>query len=92
MNEKNIQTKLLHMPTLKTILMVEKALENMPGSVMTFAELKRALPKKVNHNTLKEIVDYLDKSNKIYIGVKGITWIHNPSLKLKKAIENGFEH
>ena len=72
--------------------MVEKALENMLGSVMTFAELKKALPKKVNHNTLKEIVDYLDKSNKIYIGIRGITWIYNPSPKLEKAIEKGFEH
>ena len=39
-------------PTLNTILMVEDTIKNYPNSVVTVAELKRALPKQVNHNTL----------------------------------------
>ncbi|MFA5746088.1 MAG: hypothetical protein WCX82_02020 [archaeon] len=73
-------------PTLNTILMVEKTLQEMPDSVIKISELKRLLPKQVNHNTLKNILEYLQESNKIFIGVKGIVWIHNDSPKLRKAI------
>ena len=73
-------------PRLNTIRMVEKALEDMPGSVMKISELKRALPKQVNHNTLKEILDYLIESKKIVMGSKGITWIVNDSPEFKKFI------
>lgn len=81
--------KLKHAPTLKTIRMVEETLKNMDESVITIAELKRKLPKQVNHNTLKTILEYLDESNKILIGIKGITWIQNDSPRLRKAIANG---
>tara|TARA_Y100000310_G_C20522478_1_gene734355 strand:+ start:132 stop:332 length:201 start_codon:yes stop_codon:yes gene_type:complete len=60
-------------------------------SLFTVAELKRALPRQVNHNTLLLILHYLDLSNKIAVSVKGITWIHNPSPKLRKAIAEGME-
>jgi len=82
--------KLKHAPTLKTILMVEDTLKNMDESVITIAGLKRKLPKQINHNTLKTILEYLDESNKILIGVKGITWIYNDNPKLRKAIANGW--
>ena len=80
-----------HWPTLNTVIMVERTLKNMRNSVMTIAELKRGLPRQVNHNTLMIILEYLEKSNKILVGLKGITWIHNPSQKLKRAIAEGFE-
>ena len=82
--------KLTGAPTLNTIRMVEEALKGMPGSVMKIAELKRALPRQVNHNTLLHVLEYLDESNKIYIGVKGITWTYNP--KLKKLLAQSTEH
>lgn len=80
-----------HSPTLNTVLMVENVLKNMPNSVMTVAELKRNLPKQINHNLLKTILDYLDKSNKIYFSVDGITWIYSESPKLREAIKKGWE-
>lgn len=73
-------------PTLKTIKMVEKSLKEMPDSMIKISELKRILPKQINHNTLKNILEYLQESNKIFIGVKGIVWIHNDSPKLRKSI------
>lgn len=79
-------------PTLNTIRMIEEALKDMPGSVMKVSELKRALPKQVNHNTLLHVLEYLDESGKIYIGVKGITWTYNPSPKMKKLIRESTEH
>ncbi|MBN2459940.1 hypothetical protein JXB28_06670 [Candidatus Woesearchaeota archaeon] len=75
-----------HYPNLKTILMVEKAFKDSETGLLTVAQLKKALPKQVNHNTLIEVLDYLDKSNKIAIGVKGMLWIHNPSLKFQEAL------
>lgn len=80
-----------HSPTLNTVLMVEGVLKNMNESVITIAELKRKLPKKVNHNTLMIILDYLEKSNKILVSLKGISWIHNTNTEIRKAITRGLE-
>ncbi len=80
-----------HAPTLNTVLMVEDVLKNMDESVITVAELKRRLPRQVNHNTLRVVLEYLEESNKIIVTMKGITWVYNPSPKLKKAIERGME-
>jgi exosome complex RNA-binding protein Rrp4 len=80
-----------HWPTLNTVIMVEKTLREMDESVITIAELKRRLPKQVNHNTLMVILKYLEVSNKILVTLNGITWIHNPNPNLKKAISEGME-
>ena len=83
--------KLEHSPTLNTVLMVEDVLKNMEESMISVAELKRLLPKQINHNTLKTILIYLEESNKIAVTMKGITWIFNPDPRLKMAISKGFE-
>jgi len=89
---KTIQIQRLeHSPTLNTVLMVENILTNMNESVITIAELKRRLPKQVNHNTLKIILEYLEESNKIAVSLRGITWIHNTNPNLRKAISKGLE-
>ncbi len=94
MQKKQIRQELVikHSPTLNTILMVEDTLKNMEDSLITIAGLKKILPRKVNHNTLKEILDYLDKSNKIYINVKGIAWVQNDNPNLRKAIRESTYH
>lgn len=83
--------ELEHSPTLNTVLMVEDILKNMNESVITVAELKRRLPRQVNHNTLRVILEYLELSNKILVTMRGITWIHNPNPNLQKAIVEGLE-
>ncbi len=80
-----------HYPTLNTVIMVEKTLEDSRNSIIKVSELKRMLPRKVNHNTLMLILQYLDYSNKIAVGLKGITWIHNSNPLLKKSILKGME-
>lgn len=80
-----------HSPTLNTIRMVEDILKNLELYTIKFSDLKKQLPKKVNHNTLKEIIRYLEESGKVHITIDGITWIYNPSKKLKSAIENSYE-
>ena len=85
------KNKMEHAPTLNTVLMVEDVLESMNESVITIAELKRKLPKQVNHNTLMVILEYLEQSNKILVTLKGITWIHNTNPNLRKAVARGME-
>ena len=80
-----------HWPTLNTVIMVEDTLKKIDESVVSIAELKRRLPRQVNHNTLMLILQYLEQSNKILVTLKGITWIHNTNLNLKKAISRGLE-
>ncbi len=82
---------MVHAPTLKTVIMVEHTLQDTQDSVITVAELKRLLPKQVNHNTLMTILSYLEESNKIAVSLKGITWIHNTNPNLRKAIAKGME-
>ncbi len=88
---KNVQLAFQHSPTLNTVLMVEKTLKKADESALTVAELKRRLPKQVNHNTLKTILGYLEESNKIAVSLKGITWIQNNNLNLRQAVARGLE-
>lgn len=85
------QQENIHWPTLNTVIMVEDTLKNMNESVISVAELKRKLPRQVNHITLMVILRYLEKSNKIAATLKGITWIENTNPNLKKAIVQGME-
>jgi len=80
-----------HSPTLNTVLMVENTLKTMNESLITIPELKRKLPKQINHNTLKTILEYLEESNKIAVSIKGITWIHSTNPNLRNAITRGLE-
>ncbi len=86
-----IKQKPSHWPTLNTVIMVEETLKSMNESVISVAELKRKLPRKVNHITLMVILEYLERSNKIAVTLKGITWIYNENPNLKKAIMQGME-
>ncbi len=83
--------KLKHSPRLSTIKMVEKTLRDMDESVITIAGLKKILPKQINHNTLKTILEYLEESRKIYVGIRGVTWTYNNTPEMKKTISESIE-
>ena len=87
---KNAELK-IHWPTLNTVIMVENTLKKMNESVISIAELKRRLPRQVNHITLMVILEYLERSNKIAVTLKGVTWIENSNANLKKSILHGIE-
>jgi len=86
-----IKQKPAHWPTLNTVIMVEETLKNINESIISVAELKRKLPRQVNHITLIVILEYLERSNKIAVTLKGITWIYNENPNLKRAIMHGME-
>ena len=79
-----------HSPTLNTVLMVEKILQE-AGDVLTIAEIKRRLPKKVMHSTLIQVLNYLQESGKILITTKGIIWVYSPSHELEALKKRGIE-
>lgn len=76
------KSKVLHEPQLDTILMVEKAIveaEEYP----TRMQLWRSLPKKMQYQTFKRILDYLEASGKITFNTTKIiyTGVNNPKLE-----------
>jgi len=82
--------KVGHSPTLNTVLMVEYVLKK-SGEVISLAELKRRLPKKVMHNTLIQVINYLQISGKIIIGTKGILWIYTERKDIENLMKKGVE-
>ena len=91
MTQELLINKVKHSPTLNTILMVEEAIKKADNPIVTVAYIKKHLPRQVNHNTLMQILEYLEESNKIAVTMKVITWIHNINPKLRKAIKEGLE-
>jgi len=76
----------LHEPQLDTILMVEKTIkeaEDYPSRM----ELWRRLPRKIQYQTFKRILDYLEASNKIVFDGRRIVWVAADNPKLEKLLE-----
>ena len=80
-----MKQQILHYPNLKTVLVVEKTLQE-ADTIINKSELKRRLPTQIMHQTLNLILEYLEKSGKIIIGSKGITWTFNNNPKLKSLL------
>ncbi len=77
----------LHYPRLDTVLMVEDAIKN-AKDYPSRMELWKSLPKQVQYQTFKIILDYLEKSNKIiFTKDKKIMWIFADTPKARKLIE-----
>ena len=69
--------KLERSPTLNTVIMIEGILRSLDGTSITIPDLKRKLPRQVNHNTLKIIIEYLEASGKIAFTSRGVRWVHD---------------
>lgn len=78
-----------HSPTLRTIEMVEIFLKHNTGELFSKNELEKELPRRVQRHTLNRILNYLESSNKVLIGSKGIMWIWNDNKKIKELITKG---
>ena len=67
-------------PTLQTVLMVEKVIENHSGAYKK-TELFNKLPRKVMWQTFQVIIEYLESINKIASDKEGfVVYIWNPAL------------
>ncbi len=75
----------LHYPKLDSILRVEKAIQD-SEDYLTRMELWNNLPKKMQYQTFKLILQYLEMSNKIMFQDDKIVWIFPNNEKLNKLI------
>lgn len=80
-----MENKILHYPKLNSILMVEKAIQD-SKDYLTKMQLWKSLPKKMQYQTFKLILDYLEKSNKIMFEEDKIIWIFANNKKLNELI------
>ncbi len=80
------QQKPIHLPNLKTVLMVEKFLQEQRKPVSKNTILEN-IPKKTMRQTLNIILEYLELSNKIYLGDKGVEWVFDEDKKLKTLLK-----
>lgn len=78
-------------PTLSTVLMVEDFLKSHQDVPLKVSQIRENLPKKVMHQTLKTILNYLWQSGKIIYGPKGIQWIYSPPKVMEKLMEDCIE-
>ena len=81
-----METQVLHMPRLDTVLMVEDTIKKL-DYYPTKNQLWRALPRMVMWQTFNIILNYLIKSNKIIIDKDGeIVWIFADNPKIKELL------
>lgn len=84
-----LKNSFVRSPTLETVMMVEKAIEDFSGE-FNRTSLWKNLPRKVMWQTYLVILDYLQEINKIAIDREGkIGYIWNPALakKLRQRAE-----
>jgi len=79
-------TRIIHSPTLNTVLMVEDTLRKQDGPI-SIEGLKRALPKKIMDQSLRIILSYLENKGSILVGLRGISWIANDNPKFLRMIK-----
>jgi hypothetical protein len=77
---------ILHYPQLDSILMVEKTIQEI-DTYPTKMDLWKTLPKKMQYQTFKLILNYLEKSNKIIFEKDKIIWIFPNNKKLNEFIQ-----
>jgi hypothetical protein len=78
-----------HSPKLDTMLMVEKQIVDLikKGDYPTRTGLWKSLPKGMEYQTFKRILDYLEASNKILYKEDKIVWVAADNPKLKQLFE-----
>ncbi|MCX6804227.1 MAG: hypothetical protein NTY48_06725 [Candidatus Diapherotrites archaeon] len=77
----------LHYPRLDTVIMIEDAIKG-ADKYISKNELWRTLPKQVQYQTFKYIIDYLEDLGKIMVCSDGkLIWTWNPVL-VKKVLNN----
>ena len=86
-----LENPFVRSPTLDTVLMVEKTIEEFSGEYNR-TELWKHLPKRVMWQTYLVVLEYLENINKIAVDKEGkIAYIWNPALakklKMRKEIK-----
>ena len=84
------QATILHSPTLESVLMVEKTIQQYSQKYGKY-QLWRKLPRKMMYQTFQIILNYLEESGKIMVDKDGcVIWTYNPRF-IKKLISSGIK-
>ena len=88
--QEQIEKEVVHYPTLKTILAIEKAIR---GADMPLSrnQILARLPTKVMRSTLNLALDYMERRGLILETRNGFIWTLNLSKKLEKAEKEGLQ-
>jgi hypothetical protein len=78
---KNMSKRILHEPTLSSLLMIERTILD-ANDYYTRTQLWKSLPKRMQYQTFKRALDYLEASGKITSNSGHIiyTGVNNPKL------------
>ena len=87
---KNMNKKVLHEPTLSTLLMIEKTILD-ADDYYTRTQLRKSLPKKMQYQTFKRSLDYFEASGKIVFNSGRIIYTAADNDKLKAMIASCVE-
>ncbi len=84
---------MVHSPKLDTVLMVEKQIVDRikKSDYPTRTELWKSLPKGMEYQTFKRILDYLEASNKIVFKDDRIVWVAVDNPRLKHLFEKSIK-
>lgn len=77
----------LHEPTLKTVMMVERAILD-AKDYPTRMELWKGLPKKTQYQTFQRVLEYLEASGKIVFSSSNIVYTGVNNAKLRALLES----
>jgi hypothetical protein len=77
----------LHEPTMRTILMVEEAILK-SGKYPSRRGLWRSLPRKIQYQTFRRVLEYLEASGKITFNGRAIIYTGVNSDKLRAFIDS----
>ncbi len=87
---KTVVKRVLHYPTLKTVLMVEDILKDAKEPLSRYEIMKRS-KNKIMRQTLNAVIDYLDKRSMVWDSPKGVLWVYTPPEKMKKWLKESVE-
>ena len=83
-------TQIMHYPTLKTVLMVEKILKTAKEPLSRYEIVKRS-KNKIMRPTLNTIIGYMAKRGMALDSKKGIIWTYTTPEKMNKLLKESVE-
>jgi hypothetical protein len=87
---KGTNARVLHYPTLKTVMAIENAIKNAEVAVSRNRILE-GLQTSVMRSTLNVALDYLEKRGMVLETKNGFIWTFNQSARLAEAERRGLE-
>lgn len=83
-------TQVMHYPTLKTVLTIEKIMKNAKEPLSRYEIIKRS-KNRIMRQTLNTVIQYMEERGMVLDSEKGIIWTYTPPKKMKMLLEDSVE-